>query len=228
MPIALRLISLDAFFDGFDRGAAGVAIRIDRLPAFAAEQLIHRQAGPLTQDVPQRHIDAAQRVVQHRPVPPIAAEPRRLRNVLDLRGVFADQKRPQIFIDGSGHDAGPLRERGAAQAIQARLAGRHFHDNQPSASGAVRIALTSVILSGPFWVARASGPCWPSQQRVAGHARAGRRPAAATRAAGQGYLRQPFATVHNRAFRNQDSSHGSTRMDNDHRISVFDPCFIRG
>ena len=83
-----------------------MAIRIDRPPALAAQNLIERQPGSLAQNVPQGHIDAADRIVERWPVPPIAAEPRGLPDVLDLRCVLADQERLKIFIDGRLHDAG--------------------------------------------------------------------------------------------------------------------------
>src|SRR5262249_56431344 len=47
VAIPLRLIPLHALFHGFERAAAGMAIRIDRLAALAAEQLMDGQPGPL-------------------------------------------------------------------------------------------------------------------------------------------------------------------------------------
>src|SRR5262245_32338951 len=67
VPVALRLVAPDALFDRFQRVAAGVAIGIDGPAALAAENLVERQAGPLAEDVPQGHIDAAQSVVEHGP-----------------------------------------------------------------------------------------------------------------------------------------------------------------
>ena len=63
----------------------------------AAEQLIERHAGALGLDVPQRDVDAAHRVEQHRPVPPVRADVARLPDVLDLVDVAADEKRLQVF-----------------------------------------------------------------------------------------------------------------------------------
>ena len=105
--------------------------------------------GPLALDVPERHVDAAHRVEQHRAVPPVRADVRRLPDVLDLVDVAADQERLQVLVDGRLHHAGALGERGTAQAVEARLARRDL-DDRPAGSrlGAVRIVVMSVIFSG--------------------------------------------------------------------------------
>ncbi len=73
-----------------DRGAVGVRVRRHRLATLAAEQHVQRQSGALAQDVPQRLIDARERVVQHRAVTPVTVGARRLPNVLDARDVTAE------------------------------------------------------------------------------------------------------------------------------------------
>ena len=59
--------------------------------------------GPLALDVPERHVDAAHRVEQHRAVPPVRADVGRLPDVLDLVGVAADQERLEVLLDGRLH-----------------------------------------------------------------------------------------------------------------------------
>src|SRR5207245_1628168 len=54
--------------------AAGMAVRIDGIPAFAAKQLVNRHPGPFAENVPQSHVDAAQGIAEHRPVAPVGAD----------------------------------------------------------------------------------------------------------------------------------------------------------
>src|SRR5437763_421493 len=43
--------------------------------------------------------------------------------------------RPEVFVDGRLDRAGALREGGAPESVQSRLAGRHLDDNETNAVG---------------------------------------------------------------------------------------------
>ena len=101
--------------------------------ALATEELIDRHTRALALDVPQRHVDAAQRVVEHRPAAPVRRHVRRLVDVLDVVGVAADEERLEVLLD-RGHDRQrPLRKRRAAQPVQSWLARLDLDDDQADA-----------------------------------------------------------------------------------------------
>ena len=52
-----------------------------------------------------------------------------------LRRVLADQERLEIAVDGRGHDAGPLGEGGAAEAVEAGLVGHDLDHDVAGAAG---------------------------------------------------------------------------------------------
>ena len=79
--------------------AAGVDIDAGEVPALPTKELVDGGAETLTVDVPERFIDARQRVVQHRTASPIRAEIRYLPNVLDVVDAKSDQKGPQVALD---------------------------------------------------------------------------------------------------------------------------------
>ena len=81
------------------------------------------------------HVHAAQGVAQHRAVAPVGADEGRLPKVFDAQRVLAQQEGLQVAVHGRGDYAGPLGEGGAAQAVQARLAGQHLDHHQPDARG---------------------------------------------------------------------------------------------
>jgi hypothetical protein len=113
-----------------NRGAVGVRVRRDRFAALAAEQHVQRQSSALAQDVPQRLVDARERVVQHRAVAPVAVGARGLPNVLDARDVASDHERRQVPVQHGLHREGALCECGATQPEKPRLGGLDFHDQQ--------------------------------------------------------------------------------------------------
>ncbi len=115
--------------------SAGVVVAVGPVANLAAEHLVQRQPGALAEDVPQRDVDAAHRVEEHRPVAPVRADVHRLPDVLDLVDAPADQERPQVLIDRRLHHQGTLRERGASPAVQAGLVGDDLHDHEADAVG---------------------------------------------------------------------------------------------
>jgi len=98
---------------------APVGVRIDsrRLAAFAAQQVIDRHVGQLALDVPQRHVDARDRVVQDGPVAPGALHHGHLEELFAARDVPPDCKRLQVVFDGRCDGPKALGERCAANAI---------------------------------------------------------------------------------------------------------------
>ena len=80
--------------------------------------------GPLAEDVPQGHVDAADSAL------PSTGPFRQYELTNDdcqmssiCSGSLPIRNGLQVLVDGRLDDAGPLRERGAAQAVQPRLAG---------------------------------------------------------------------------------------------------------
>ena len=139
-------------FDLGEAVAARVVVAVGAVTHLAAEQLIERHAGALALDVPERHVDAAHRVEQHRAVAPVPAHVARLPDVLDLVDVAADQERPQILVDRRFDDERALRERGTAPAHQAGLGGLHLHQHQPDpvGCGEDRLDVADLHRSGPL------------------------------------------------------------------------------
>ena len=120
----------DAVFQGRQVFATGMSVAIHRKAAFAAEQLVHRHAGALALDVPERLIESAQGVVQHRPVAPVALHQVHLKKLFAARDIFTKHKRLDVLFDGSIGGAEALGKGGAAQPIQARLGGQHLDDDK--------------------------------------------------------------------------------------------------
>ncbi len=72
-------------------------IAISGFAMFPTGQLINRHARLTTLDVPERLIDAADRVAEIRPVAPIRAVVHGLPRIVDAVGRFTDEEGPQIF-----------------------------------------------------------------------------------------------------------------------------------
>jgi hypothetical protein len=68
-----------------------VAVDHHVLARGAAEQLVERQAGDLSLDVPQGHVDGSNGRHRYRPAPPIGTAIEILPDILDAMGVAADQ-----------------------------------------------------------------------------------------------------------------------------------------
>ena len=92
VPVVLLHVPLDVLRHFLGRCAVGVDVRVRRLPALSAEELVHGHARPFPLDVPQRHVHAGDRVVQHRAVAPVPVHHGRLPQVLDIVRVLADEE----------------------------------------------------------------------------------------------------------------------------------------
>jgi hypothetical protein len=101
----------------------------DCIPHLAAEQLVHRHAGALALDVPQRHIHRAQHVVVHRAVPPVGLEVRALPEVADPRRVLADQPGLQMMFERGDDRLGLVIIVGRADAVKAGFRGDDLEED---------------------------------------------------------------------------------------------------
>jgi hypothetical protein len=122
-------------------GPAGVCIRVGSLAALAARKLIHGHAGLAALDVPQRLVDAADGVVQDRPVFPVRAVVARLPDVFDAVSGLAQQEGLEVLLDRGLYQVGPLGERRTAIPVEPVLVGRDLHDGQ---AHSLRFALDDV------------------------------------------------------------------------------------
>ena len=136
--------------DGFGSSAGGVAVYRNAGAAFAAQELIERDAKALGFDVPKRGIDSAKGIHQHRAIAPIRTLIHRLPYVFDIVRVFAGEERCEIFVYRCHHRANALSERGAADAVKAGFAGLDFHHAKACArrSGEVRLDLGDLERAG--------------------------------------------------------------------------------
>src|SRR5262252_10542423 len=92
------------------------------LAALAAEELPHGHPRALALEIPQRHVDAGQCVVEHRPAAPVRADVCRLKDVLDVIRVAPQQEWLEVLLNRGDDRQRPLGERSAAQAVQTWLA----------------------------------------------------------------------------------------------------------
>ena len=103
-----------------------------RHPTAATEKLIERHPCTFPFDIPQRHVDTTERMVEHRTIPEVGTEVGRLPDVFDIIDAPADQVWLEIMLDGSHHRKRPLGERCTAEPIKPWLRGLHFDDHQPN------------------------------------------------------------------------------------------------
>src|SRR5262249_45974045 len=116
ITVALLQKSARGLFDLLKVRSAGVAIGIDRLPALTAQELIDRKTGTLAEDVPQSHVDAAERIAEYRAVAPVGADKRGLPDILDPQRILAQYEGFQVAVDGRLDHTGALGKGCAAQA----------------------------------------------------------------------------------------------------------------
>ena len=80
-------MNLRGLVDGLlDLGAGGVRVAIGGFAALAAQKLVDRHARLASFDIPERLIDAADGVVQHRAIAPVGAVVAGLPDVFDAIG----------------------------------------------------------------------------------------------------------------------------------------------
>lgn len=101
----------------------------------AAEEFIERHVGALGEDVPECAIHSTEGVVEGDAAAEVGGHIGGLPDVFDVFGVFADQEGFEILLDGGSDSEWTLAVGGAADAIQAGLAGEHFDDDEVIAAG---------------------------------------------------------------------------------------------
>src|SRR5262249_14111614 len=114
---------------------ARVEVAVGALADLAPEELVERHPRALALDVPEGDVDAAHRVEEHEPVPPVGADVARLPDVLDLVAIAADPERLQVLLDRGLDREGALGERGAAPAVEPGLARLHPDHHEADAVG---------------------------------------------------------------------------------------------
>ena len=90
-------MALDVDAELFESGAARVAVDHHPVAGRAAEQLVDRESGDLAIEIPQGHVDGADRGHRHRTAAPVGALVEVLPGVLDPAGIPADQQRAQMI-----------------------------------------------------------------------------------------------------------------------------------
>src|ERR1043166_3690780 len=105
-------------------------VAIDREERLSADELIHRHVRALALDVPQRHVESTQRVVEYRPVAPIGTRVSVLPEVFDVVRIATASERIEIFFNGGDNGERSLIERGATESIQTWLARLDFYHDE--------------------------------------------------------------------------------------------------
>jgi hypothetical protein len=96
-----------------------------------AEELIERHSCSFSLDVPQCHVHAGKRVVEHRAIAPVRAEVCCLPDILNIVDTPSNEKRLEIPFHSGHYREWSLGERCATEAVEAWLRGLHFDDDKP-------------------------------------------------------------------------------------------------
>ena len=111
-------------------GRAGcVSVRERPTPAPAAQQLVHRQAGDLALDVPQRHVHGRDGGHRDRSAAPVRPAVQVLPGVFDVVRLAADQQRRDVVSQVGGDGKLAAVERGVSQTDDA-VAGRELQGDE--------------------------------------------------------------------------------------------------
>jgi len=125
----------DVLLDLMLVAAIGMDVDGCRLTALAAKKLVDRHAGLLALDVPQRHIDAGDRVVEHWAVAPVTMHHGHPPGLFDARDIASQHERRDVLFDRGDDGMLALRESGATQAVQPGLGGDDLDDDQMRSFG---------------------------------------------------------------------------------------------
>ena len=139
---ALRANRLEAFFLIFGKGlqgfrniaASGVAIDHHMFARGTAKQLIDRQIGDFPLDVPQCHIDRANRRHGHRAAPPVSAFIEVLPYIFNFLRIAANQQRADMILQIRGDRKLTTIQCGVTDSCKSFIC-RYFKSNEV-ASGA--------------------------------------------------------------------------------------------
>src|SRR5450759_1099702 len=106
---------VDRCEERLDGSAGCVSVRERPTPAPAAEQLVHRQAGDLALDVPQRHVHGRDGRHRDRSAAPVRPAVQVLPGVFDVVRLAADQQRRDVVAQVGGDGELATVERGVAE-----------------------------------------------------------------------------------------------------------------
>ena len=100
-------------------------------PAATAEHVKQGHARQFSLDVPERHVDAGDGIVQHRSAPPIGADRKHRPDVFNVMHRASDDLRLQVLLNGGGDHKRTLGEGGAAQPVEFWFISLDLDDHQP-------------------------------------------------------------------------------------------------
>ena len=106
-------------------------VDIRTLAALAPHEIMYRHAGLLSLDIPERHVNSGERVIEYRSLPPVGTYLGGQEDILDFSNVAASQKRVEVFLHRFHHGQRSLGEGGTAESIKSWLAGFQLDDDQP-------------------------------------------------------------------------------------------------
>src|SRR5215208_1118349 len=86
-----------------------------------AEQVVQGHPRQFSLDVPERHVDAGDGIVQHRSAPPVGADREHRPDVFDVVHRAPDDLRLDVLLDRGGDSQRTLGEGGAAETVEAWL-----------------------------------------------------------------------------------------------------------
>ena len=128
--------------DALRRGLRGlfghVAVDRNLRSALPTEELVDGHSGALALDVPERHVDSAERVHEYGAVSPVRALKHCLPEVFDVVRVGTAQKWVEILVDRSNDGERPLVERAASQTVEARFVCLNTQDHEAGTRGSGR------------------------------------------------------------------------------------------
>src|SRR5262245_39749489 len=109
MSKALLDLGTHAFFQLLHVSSARVTVAIHGEPTFPADQLVDWLAAALALDVPQSHVQPAQRVVQDRTISPIGTRIGILPEIFDVVGVASAGEWIQEILNRRNYGTRALR-----------------------------------------------------------------------------------------------------------------------
>ena len=132
VAVALFL-KFEDIFEHFLR-IASIGMGVDGGPfaALTPEQVVDRHISQLALNILQGLVDPRYGVVKDRAIAPVALHQVHLEKLLDAGNILTQHKRLNMALQGRVNSRAALGEGGAAQAIQTRLGGQHFDDDNPA------------------------------------------------------------------------------------------------
>ena len=149
----------------FDRRPVGVPVHGDAVAGPAAEQVVHGRVEALALDVPEGHVDGADRRHRHRSAPPVRPLVEEVPDVLDPLRVEADEQRQHVVVEVADHGQLPAVQRRVADAAHAVVGLDHDGDEvAPGArdDGSSRCDLHPSVVPQRLSVPDISAPRGPS------------------------------------------------------------------